>query len=98
MISCELTVRVTPRSSRNRIEFSDGQIRAWVTAPPTDGQANEAVRIAIANALDLPKSNVVIVRGHTSREKTLEVEGVDLTEACRRLEGEAAPREGKLKR
>lgn len=85
MSSCELKVRVTPRSSRNRVEVADTQVKVWVTASPTDGQANEAVRIAVANALDVAKSSVSIVRGHTSREKSLEIVGLELREVLDRL-------------
>jgi len=87
MASCELKVRVTPRSSRNRVEVADAGVKVWVTAAPADGQANEAVRIAVADALDVPKSSVSIVRGHSSREKSLEIIGLDLQEAMHRLSG-----------
>ena len=85
MSSCELKVKVTPRSSRNRIAVADGQVKVWVTAAPTDGQANEAVRIAVADALEVAKSSVSIVRGHSSREKSLEIIGMDLQEVLHRL-------------
>jgi len=85
MSSCELKVKVTPRSSRNRVEVAEPLVKVWVTAAPADGQANEAVRIAVADALNTAKSNVSIVRGHTSREKSLEIVGMDLREVMRRL-------------
>jgi uncharacterized protein len=48
-----------------------------VTAPPVDGKANEAVCRLIAEAVDVAPSRVRVVRGRSSRDKTLEVEGVD---------------------
>jgi len=81
-----LAVRVTPRSSRNRIEVSEKAVRVWVTAAPTDHQANKAVCELLAEALDVPKSRVSIVRGDGSREKVIAVEGLDLAEAMARLE------------
>ena len=71
-----LDVRLTPRSSQNRIEIEGETARAWVTAAPTDGQANEALIRLVAKTLDVAPSRVTIVRGHTSREKTIEIEEV----------------------
>jgi uncharacterized protein len=75
----DLPVRVTPRSSRNKLVLdSDNNIRAWVTASPTDGQANEAVCELLASALGIAKSRVTLVKGQTSRQKLLCVEGMSV--------------------
>lgn len=47
-----------------------------MTAAPTDGQANDAVEKAVANALGVAKSRVAILRGDKSRDKTLGVDGL----------------------
>ena len=73
---CDISVRVTPRSSQNRIAISEGGIKAWVTAAPTDGQANEAVVKLFARTLSVAPSRIAIVRGETSRDKVLRVEGL----------------------
>ncbi|HEY0866621.1 MAG TPA: DUF167 domain-containing protein [Fimbriimonas sp.] len=83
----DLHARVTPRSSRNRLEFGEGLLRLWVTAPPTDGQANDAVCRMVANKLGVAPTSVSVVRGQSGREKTLRVEGCSLEEALRKLEG-----------
>ncbi len=73
----ELVVRVQPRSSRSRILLSeDGSIKLWTTAPPVDGEANKAVCELVAKALRVPKSCVSVIRGDTSRTKTIQVEGL----------------------
>ena len=72
-----IDVLVAPRASRVRIgPIVDGRIKVAVTAAPTDGEANAAVIEAIAEALGVPKRAVEIVRGLTSRRKTLRVSGV----------------------
>jgi uncharacterized protein (TIGR00251 family) len=75
--SARLDVRVTPRSSRDRIEVAkDGAIKIWVTAAPTDGQANKAVCDLLAKKLGVPKSAVGVARGATSREKQIAIDGL----------------------
>lgn len=81
----DLAVKVTPRSSRNRIERLNGQIRVWVTAAPTDGQANEAVIQFLAKALDLAPSKLKIIRGDSSRDKLVRIESLTQAEVESRL-------------
>lgn len=79
----DLAVRVTPRASRNKIEApSQGPLRVWVTASPTDGQANAAVCELLARTLGLAKSRVSVIKGDSSRDKTIRVEGMTI-EDCR---------------
>ena len=69
-----LRVRVQPKSSTNQVVGYRGDtLRLRVTAPPEGGQANEAVISLLADALDLPKGQLEIVRGHASRDKLLVV-------------------------
>lgn len=82
MLCCELELQVTPRSSQRRIEvLDDGSLKAWVTQAPTDGQANQGVLEAVAEALGIPKSRIEILRGLTSRRKRIKIEGLSLEEA-----------------
>jgi uncharacterized protein len=81
----DLPVRVTPRSSRNGITVETGMVRVWLTASPTDGEANAALIALLAKALDAPKRSVAIIRGATARDKVVRVEGLELGEALRRL-------------
>lgn len=74
----EINVRVTPKASKNKVELqSDGSLKVWVTAAPTDGQANDAVVETIAKALKVGKRSVEIVKGHSTRDKRVRVEGVE---------------------
>lgn len=84
----EFAVRVTPRSSRNRVEADGDGFRVWVTASPTDGQANAAVCEALARAFDVPKSRVSVVRGATSRQKRVAIEGSSESELRARFRGD----------
>jgi hypothetical protein len=71
-------VRATPRAKSNRIELIEGRIKIWVTAPPADGQANQAVRDLLADRLGIAPSRVSLIRGAASREKTFQIDGMTM--------------------
>ena len=73
-----ISVRVTPRASRDVVEGVDeaGELWVRVTAAPADGAANKAVVRLVAKAAGVPRSTVGIVAGATSRHKRLRLEGV----------------------
>jgi uncharacterized protein len=64
-----LSVRVTPKASRNDVVLADQGIKVFVTAPASDGQANKAVTQLLARALGVAKSRLTLVQGHKSRDK-----------------------------
>ncbi len=78
-------MRVIPRSSRNSLEWEQGVLKARLTAPPVDGAANEALVALLAERLGLPKRSISIVRGATSRQKTVEIVGITVEEMVSRL-------------
>jgi uncharacterized protein len=51
------------------------RLRVVVNASPTDGKANRAVVLALADAFGVPPSAVTILRGETSRKKTVRIVG-----------------------
>jgi hypothetical protein len=74
----EVDVWVVPRASRSSLgpaEPARDCLRVAVHAPPVDGAANDAVREALAKGLSVAKSQVRLLRGETSRKKTLLVQG-----------------------
>ncbi len=82
----ELPVRVTPRSSRNKLVLSpDGSLKIWVTSSPTDGQANEAVCELVAKTLKIGNSRVTVLKGQTSRSKVLAIDGLTREECLNRI-------------
>ena len=80
---CYLQVRVTPRSSRNRVDGPrDDALKIRLNAPPVDGKANEALIEFLAEYLDLPRRALELVAGGQSRTKRILVRGrsaADLT-------------------
>lgn len=80
-----VSVRVTPRARRNALAFEDDILRAWLMAPPVEGAANAALLALLAQRLGLPKRAVTLVRGESSREKVVAIEGISAEELSRRL-------------
>jgi len=68
-----LAVRVTPGARSEGLEIAEGRLLAKVRAKPEDGKATVAVLALVAEALDVPKSAVTLLRGATSREKLLAI-------------------------
>jgi uncharacterized protein (TIGR00251 family) len=73
-------VHLAPRASRSTIEGWDaaGRLRVRVHAPPVDGAANEALCRLVAERLGVPRRDVRLARGESSRDKSLAVSGVAL--------------------
>jgi uncharacterized protein len=73
-----IQVRVQPRAGENEIAGErEGALVVRVTAPPVEGKANNAARKLLAKRLGVPPSRVSVVRGASSRNKLIEVEGMD---------------------
>lgn len=69
-----INLRVIPRAKQNKITADpDGTLRIHITAAPVDGAANTAVVKMLAEYLGVPKSQIKIVRGDTSRTKIIEI-------------------------
>jgi uncharacterized protein (TIGR00251 family) len=82
----ELDVQVVPRASRAAVSgLVADRLKLLVTAPPVDGEANDAVVALLADTLGVGKRMIRLVRGDTGRRKTLVVAGLSVAEAARRL-------------
>jgi uncharacterized protein (TIGR00251 family) len=75
----ELRIRLQPRARRNEIVGErEGAVLIRVTAPPVDGKANDALCRLVAKKAGVAPSRVTVLKGHTARDKTLDVDGVDI--------------------
>lgn len=69
----KLTIKAVPGARKNFVKEENGLLKVYVTAPAVDGRANEAVRDVLAEHFHVRSSKVVIVRGETVRQKTIEI-------------------------
>ena len=76
-----VAVRLTPKGGRDAIDgiefLADGRavLKARVAAPPSEGEANEALRRLIAKAAGVPPRDVALVAGAGARIKRLSIAG-----------------------
>ena len=90
-----VSVRVTPKASRNAIAGLAGTpaggrvLKVSVTAVPEGGKANEAVVKLLSKAWKVPRTSLGVVAGATDRNKILHVAG-DPAELMRRLSASLA--------
>jgi uncharacterized protein len=80
-----VTVLVVPRAGRASVGTNDRGIVVRVRAEPEGGRATEEARRALAEALGVPGSAVVLHSGTRSRDKVFEVAGLGQPEAEMRL-------------
>lgn len=64
-------LKIVPNSSKNDIILEDGFIKVKVTAQPIENKANKALIEFLSKRFKIPKSNIEILKGETSKEKTV---------------------------
>ena len=83
---CTLAIKAIPNAPRNEVIGWLGEaLKVKVHAPPVEGRANEVLCEFLADALDLPRRAVTVLRGDTSRQKLLRIDGLTLAEVKSRL-------------
>ncbi|OHD77703.1 MAG: YggU family protein, partial [Spirochaetes bacterium RIFOXYB1_FULL_32_8] len=68
-------LKVVPRSSLNKLEIKDEEIRLKIKAPPVDGEANKMVIEFFADYLSVPKRDITIEKGRNSKNKLIKIQG-----------------------
>jgi uncharacterized protein len=78
MAGAQVEVRLRPGGGADELRgIRDGVLQARVSAPPVDGRANRALCRLIAKRVGVAPSRVSIVRGEKSRDKLVQVGGID---------------------
>jgi len=71
-------VKVEPRSSKKGISGLIGDaLKVKVHAPPVGGAANEELAEILAAKFHVKKPAIKIVRGNSSKDKIVEIAGLD---------------------
>lgn len=73
-----LSIKLQPRASKNEIgEPLGDELKIKVTAPPVDAAANQALIELLAETLGCSRGRVELIRGQTSRHKTVMLHGLN---------------------
>ena len=67
-----------PRASKTELAGIHGDaLKIRLSAPPVDGAANDALVEFLAETFAVPRRNVRLVSGESSRSKIVEIEGIN---------------------
>lgn len=66
-----IKLKISPNASKNEIIKTEEGVKVKITAQPVDGKANKALIEFLSKHFKIPKSSIEILRGETSKEKTL---------------------------
>jgi uncharacterized protein (TIGR00251 family) len=86
-VGITFAVRVQPRAKRDAVLGElGGALKIALTAVPVDGRANEACISFLSELLEIRRSQVSILSGHTSRNKVVRIAGTSAASLHERLE------------
>ena len=68
-----IRVKAFPNAKRNEIVEDGGRLNVYLKAKPLDGEANKLLIEALSTHFGAKKSEIKIIRGQKSREKTVSV-------------------------
>lgn len=82
-----LKIKVRPGARKNEIAgmWLD-MLKIKISAQPESGKANKMLIDFLAEKLVIPKNQIQILKGQTSREKAVEVKGLTKKELFKRLD------------
>ena len=85
-MKARLDIRVSTGAAENVIGgWMGDKLKIRVTAAPEKGKANKAVIRLLSRELGIPASRIVLTKGTTSSNKTIEVDGLSSDELNRKL-------------
>ena len=85
--ACTLELRIIPNAPRNELVGWHGPaLKVKVHAPALEGRANAELLAFLAEALGLPRRSVTLLRGDKSRQKVVQIAGLDAAGLKSRLE------------
>ena len=83
----EINLQVLPRSSQSKIVglYNDA-VKIKLNKPPVDGQANAECLRVVAKYFGVSKTQVSVLRGISSHQKTILIKGVSVSAVTQKLE------------
>jgi len=82
----KISLRVYPNATRNElVGLADGVWRVKISAPPVKGKANKELIAFLSQLLGVSQSTLTILKGHTTRNKVVAIDGLSQEEVTKRL-------------
>jgi uncharacterized protein len=77
-VSCRLRLRIVPNAKRSEVVGPHGDaLKLKIAAPALEGRANEELVKFLSEKLGVPRRSITLVSGEKSRDKVVEVEGME---------------------
>lgn len=70
-------LKIIPNSSKNEFIFDGENLKIKITAQPIENKANKALIAFLAKHLKIAKSEIKIIKGELSKEKTLLIQRIN---------------------
>ena len=75
-----------PNAGRNEVTgLANGVWKIKIAAPPDKGKANKELVDFLSDVLEIKKAQITILRGQTSHNKVLAIEGLSEVEVVERM-------------
>jgi len=85
-ITAKISVHAYPNAAKNEIiGFTDDVLRVKISAPPSKGKANKELLDFLCQQLALSKDRIGIIKGHTTRNKIVAIDGMSKEAAIKLL-------------
>ena len=66
-----VNIKISPNARNNEIIKTADEVKIKITAQPDDGKANKAIIEFLSKEFKIPKTYISILKGETSKEKTI---------------------------
>jgi len=81
-----ILLHVQPGASRNEVvSFTGGVLRVRIAAPPVRDKANKELIAFLSQILGVSKGALAIIKGHTSKNKVIAIDGLSQEMVMKRL-------------
>ncbi len=64
-------IKISPNAKTNEIIKTQSETKIKITAQPIDGKANKTLTEFLSKKFKIPKTSIQIIKGETSKEKTI---------------------------
>jgi len=86
MVACTLELKIIPNAPRNEIAGWVGSaLKIKIHAPALEGRANDELLDFLAEKLGVHRRAVTLLRGDKSRQKVVQIAGLDSAGVKQRL-------------